>query len=376
MESGGKDNSQEEAKDFQVKETTTVIRGKDNEGRSTVNQYTIVRALGEGSYGKVKLCMTSEGDQEEYFGLKIFKKNLLRRKREYISNPEGGMKIKTAWEDVLREIAIMKKLHHTNIIKLFEVIDDQEYDKLYMVMEFASKGQILEWNEDDLVFYIEEHEDDDYGEERIRRMLCDIFKGLGYLHKNGIIHRDIKPQNLLMDDHGNVRIADFGVAQLFETDDDSMSKTEGTYHFLPPECCSAATTKFSGKAADVWAVGITMFALLFKKLPFYGENVWTIMEAIEKGELVIPNTRQISDGCRNLLSRLLEKDPDQRPTVEEVLTDPWLGIDQTETFFAVEVDADEIENAISPFVRVVKLKQIIKDWKRKTKEKVLTGGHR
>ena len=153
----------------------------------------------------------------------------------------------------MREIAIMKKLHHLNIIGLHEVIDDDEEDKLYMVIEFAENGQILDWDVDTRRFYCPMNREREYTEDEIRGLLRDALSGLDYLHTRGIIHRDIKPQNILLSAQNEVKIADFGQALMFENDD-IISKSVGTYHFFPPECCmgSVDSAGFSGRAADIW----------------------------------------------------------------------------------------------------------------------------
>jgi [calcium/calmodulin-dependent protein kinase] kinase len=105
-----------------VIETDHVVHGRDSSGHPTLNQYTVIRKLGEGAYGKVKLVQNGE----EFFAVKVFSKSTLKRRREFVKNPNGGMGVKDAMQDVMREIAIMKKLSHPNIIGLWEVIDDDE----------------------------------------------------------------------------------------------------------------------------------------------------------------------------------------------------------------------------------------------------------
>jgi len=102
------------------------------------------------------------------------------------------------------------------------------------------------------------------------------------VHSNGIIHRDIKPQNVLLDWKGTVKLADFGVSTIVDGSD-LLTKSEGTYHFMAPECIGkdGVGTGYSGKGADIWALGVTFYAITFYKMPFFSENLMELFELIE-----------------------------------------------------------------------------------------------
>lgn len=123
-----------------VIETFGVKKGTDALGNVTVNQYSMIKRLGEGAFGKVKLCKL----QNELNAVKIYNKGLLRRKREFHREDNGQITVTTALNDVAREIAMMKKFHHQNIVKLHEVIDDDQNDKIYMIMDYCGKGAIMD----------------------------------------------------------------------------------------------------------------------------------------------------------------------------------------------------------------------------------------
>ena len=136
-----------------------------------------------------------------------------------------------------QEIAILKKMDHQNIVKLQEVIDDPDNDKLYIVMELVKKGALgskTYWKCENVLL-----EDDSpvpcVPLEKLRKYARDFLNGLNYLHNFAkIVHRDIKPDNLLIDEFDNLKIADFGVASLMNDHDEIQGET-GTKSFLTPE---------------------------------------------------------------------------------------------------------------------------------------------
>lgn len=135
---------------------------------------------------------------------------------------------------------------------------------------------------------------------------------------NHIIHRDIKPQNILFDEVDHVKIADFGQSILFE-DNDRTNAAEGTYWFMAPELLdeTCKNTGVSGKACDIWSLGVTFFVFAFFEVPFYGENIFELLEKIRAEELKFPeNIREISEGLKNIIRRMLNKKVEERITLE------------------------------------------------------------
>ncbi|KIY44205.1 kinase-like protein [Fistulina hepatica ATCC 64428] len=261
----------------------------------------------------------------------------------------------TAETKIRKEIAIMKKLYHPNVVRLYEVIDDPLKTKIYMVMERLRGGEVLWTRNDRPILTVEQ----------VRRIMRDVILGIQYLHHQGIIHRDIKPGNLLYsDDRRQVKIADFGVAHFSHAlrleaagsdslqntdpillDDTELSKRAGTPPFLAPEVVyEYAEHSTNGrpaitKAIDIWALGVTLYALLFGKLPFVPDpgkdsiyNTWYKIancdwdvdsaagsDRVESGGRHPPADRtDLGPVLVRLLDHFLQKDVTKRITLDEV----------------------------------------------------------
>lgn len=216
---------------------------KEALGVRKVGEYTILERLGEGSFGKVHLCMRSD----QRFAVKIYKKSFLRRKKQYGTSVDGRMTCRTALQSLSKEIAIMKSLTHRNVVRLHDVVDSENSDKIYMstsqlVIDYCGLGEVLRWDAERRQYHsfrASERFDEFVLSMRFREMVC----GLEYcecysVHANRIVHRDIKPQNILVDEEGVVKIADFGQATIFEYSD-QLTNTVGTIQFLAPECLTS-----------------------------------------------------------------------------------------------------------------------------------------
>lgn len=161
---------------------------------------------------------------------------------------------------------------------------------------------------------------DHFSEDEIRSILYDVIEGLQYLHNQGVMHRDIKPGNLLMTHEGRVKIGDFGVACKVESkENDTLTNTEGTYHFMPPECWNYETREFSGVKADNWALGVTLYAMTYNKMPFWADNELELGNVIMKDEIDFSHDREVSLELKQLIKKLLNKNPNERADLGELL---------------------------------------------------------
>ena len=320
-----------EEESWDVAETPSLKSGRDVFGHKHVNQYVLVKDLGRGSYGVVKLALnTSNGC---LYALKMIKLNALRQNVSLVRTEGGGAERR--YEDVdkvQREVALMKKLRHPNLVNLFEVIDDPGAGMLIMVAEFVEGGTVI-GGQGPLP-----------GEARRRRMMRDLVTGLDFLHHNKVLHRDIKPDNLLctLGEDSHLKIADFGVStfaddigaggggeggeEVAEWDRIATGLT-GTPAYMAPECVGDGET-FSGVAADVWACGATLYHLTYGRPPFQGVNAAAVYKATASEAIECPATTgegvPVEAGLVDLLSHMLDKDPATRFGLKAVAKHPWL----------------------------------------------------
>ena len=173
-------------------ETKDVIVEYDSEGRKIINNYLFMSTIGKGSYAKVKLCVNIENGKK--YAVKIINQSLLKKKKKgYGRGLDGYMTITYMLDDALNEIEILKRLNehggHKNVVRLFEILHDEEKEKIYLVMEYCSKGSIMDYNERTGVFsinkaYIKEEEKGHYMEEVLKGFLKDLAEGLEFSKKD------------------------------------------------------------------------------------------------------------------------------------------------------------------------------------------------
>ncbi|KAM9384797.1 calcium/calmodulin-dependent protein kinase kinase 1 isoform 2-T3 [Pholidichthys leucotaenia] len=321
----------------------------DSQDCIQLNQYKLKSEIGKGSYGVVKLAYNE--DDEKHYAMKVVSKKKLMKQCGFPRRPpprgpkatRGEQpKILGPLERVYQEIAILKKLDHVNIVKLVEVLDDPSEDNLHMVFELMHKGPVMEVPTDNPL-----------SEEQARLYFRDVILGIEYLHYQKIVHRDIKPSNLLLGDDGHVKIADFGVSNQFEGNDALLSSTAGTPAFMAPETLSDKHKSFSGKALDVWAMGVTLYCFVFGKCPFIDEYILALHNKIRTNPVEFPEIPKTSEELQTLILQMLDKNPDTRITIPELKIAQWVtqgGNDplplEEEHCSAVEVTEEDIQNSV------------------------------
>ncbi|XP_061637182.1 calcium/calmodulin-dependent protein kinase kinase 1b isoform X2 [Phyllopteryx taeniolatus] len=351
----------------------------DSEDFVQLNQYKLKKEIGKGSYGVVKLAYNE--DSEQYYAMKVVSKKKLMKQFGFLRRvaphqQEAFPKASMPLQMIYREIAILKKLHHHNVVKLVEVLDDPDEDGLHMAFELMTKGCFMlhfdiltesygvslsgyDLDSYRFIFFpcrpvMEVPTDEPLTEEEARFYFRDLVLGIEYLHYNKIIHRDIKPSNLLLGDDGHVKIADFGVSNEFEGADALLSSTAGTPAFMAPETMEEHEQEFTGKALDVWAMGVTLYCFVYGKCPFYDEYIVSLYNKIKNKPVEFAQTPQISEELKHLLVNMLDKNPQSRISVPKIKLHPWVTESSARPLpleedhcTAVDVTDEEVQNSVT-----------------------------
>ncbi|KAF9260111.1 kinase-like protein [Marasmius fiardii PR-910] len=356
------------------------------DGKKMVNQFVMDTRIGKGQHGIVWKCH-DHLNPDKVFAMKIVKRDnpKAKRERQYKQLRQQNLPprtdhvpvvdgIRTAEQEIRKEIAIMKKCRHPHVVRLHEVIDDRKNDQIFMVIEYLGGGEIN---------YTNGNHEPILTVEQTRRIMRDALLGLEYLHHQGIIHRDIKPANLIWTTrHDRVKIVDFGTAHFSyaqrlssartegvgdsssaEEDpillnDADLAKRAGSPAFLAPEIVWEYSKNSTGprpsvtKAIDIWALGVTLYCFLFGKTPFrppgqHSLSEWTGYDYVCNHDWRAPATMgydKVRTGGRHpnedetdrgelgpvvihLLDHFLKKDVEERITIEEVKANRWFLLD-------------------------------------------------
>ncbi|XP_072260915.1 serine/threonine-protein kinase STK11 [Pyxicephalus adspersus] len=279
-------------------DSTEVIYQPRRKRAKLVGKYLMGDLLGEGSYGKVKEMLDSDTLCRR--AVKILKKKKLRR----IPNGEANVK---------KEIQLLRRLRHRNVIQLVDVLYNEEKQKMYMVMEYCVCGmqEMLDSVQEKKFPIFQAH-----------GYFCQLVDGLEYLHSQGIVHKDIKPGNLLLTTDGTLKISDLGVAEALHpfAEGDTCKTSQGSPAFQPPEIANGLDT-FSGFKVDIWSAGVTLYNITTGLYPFEGDNIYKLFENIGKGDYSIPE--ECGPLLSDLLRGMLEYDPTKRFSIQQIRRHNW-----------------------------------------------------
>lgn len=262
---------------------------------SSYPEYAIYKTIGRGGFGEVYLAATPNGET-------------LALKKLVKANPKFDR------TNLEREIIAGERLQHTNIIH--HMTHFETMDSFFMVMEYFEGLDLLE--------FMRARKFNPLPEKNAKKLFMQLVSALWYCHQQGVAHRDVKLQNILVNRKGEIKLLDFGLCHfsaqqpgIFREKDCSVIL--GSLGYLAPEIASGKP--YSGFAADVWSAGVVLYALLFGRLPFSDEQYPFLVNGQQ-----LPLSwegREISFECRNLLQSLLTVNPDTRVDFDHVLNHPW-----------------------------------------------------
>ncbi|KAJ1569793.1 hypothetical protein HK096_001445 [Nowakowskiella sp. JEL0078] len=321
--------------DLRHRDVVALVQGRTMLSSQFTERYKIEELLGEGAFGFVFAARRLIDNVE--IAVKFMIKNKVPR-HVWVEDESGR---------VPSEISILRTLNHPNIIKYIEhIMPDNEESGQYIILITELHG--TEWDvvnnkalnpcrnvglrtsprskppimKDgikkrapcDLFECIDAH--DRIPDNTARFIFAQIALAVYYLNKKGFVHRDLKDENIVVDENYIVKIIDFGsAASIPQFEEKYFNYFNGTMHYASPEICNGEV--YQGPEAEVWTLGILLFTIMFAENPFQDR------EEIIRGEYSCP--RKINEDCENLINKMLEWDPDDRITIEEVIAHPWIA---------------------------------------------------
>ena len=251
-----------------------------------LNNYLLAAKLGEGSHAKVHLAIDTKTDKK--YAAKAIR---------------FGGRLGSSPAQLEREIRIMRRLSHPNIVTLHEVLLRTDTTTAYLIMEYADfgtlSGRVLT-------------------EPQIASVLKQVISGLQYLHGQGIVHQDLKPSNIMLFSGGIVKIGDFGIGHSFQ----SADAVVGSPAYQAPEFFDEGEGDLDPVKEDIWSLGVTLYETAFGRLPFVGETAYEIATNVKHTKLEFDEGA--SDEFRDLLEHVLCVDPEQRYSLDEILNHKFM----------------------------------------------------
>lgn len=264
------------------------------EGRSILHgRYELGRVLGQGTFAKVYVARNLRTDKK--VAMKVVDK-------------EKVIKVGMT-EQVKREISVMKMVSHPNIVELHEVMATKS--KIYFAMELVRGGEL----------FSKIAQSGRLREDAARSYFRQLISAVDFCHSRGVYHRDLKPENLLLDDAGNLKVADFGLSAFADhvRADGLLHTTCGTPAYVAPEVIGKKG--YDGAKADLWSCGVILYVLLAGSLPFQDDNIITMYRKMHRGDFRCPPW--FSTDARRLVTKLLDPNPSTRIIVANLIETPW-----------------------------------------------------
>ncbi|KAL7326139.1 Serine/threonine-protein kinase [Mucor circinelloides] len=284
-----------------------------------IGNYVIHRkTLGSGSMGTVKLAECLSDKDHQQYAVKIMPKvnlnSVAATSESKSKDPKDTPRERE--QRTIREMAIMHLLRHPNICQLKEWV--VQGDHYYMFLEYIEGGQLLD--------YIISH--GKLREKLARKFARQIVSALDYCHRNSIVHRDLKIENILITNNEEIKIIDFGLSNIYSPSR-LLNTFCGSLYFAAPELLQARN--YTGPEVDVWSFGVVLYVLVCGRVPFDDTSLPALHQKIKTGHVEYPD--HLSKDCVDLLSKILVVDPAKRETLSFVIHHPWINKGYDEPIF-------------------------------------------
>ncbi|MCX6986324.1 MAG: protein kinase [Lentisphaerae bacterium] len=271
--------------DKALAENKLKIKPDDSSSESEFMGYKIIKTLGIGNVGTVML-VEKNGN---YFAVKILRKD---------TTPESYA---IRMQRFAREAEILRRIDHPNIVKIFDYNFDDRKGLPYLIMEHVNGRQLSQ--------HIKQNNLDFDLKISIIKQTADA---LDYVHRQGIIHRDIKPENILITEDGTVKITDFGIGKIIDSELTIAGDVMGSPAYMSPESFDSART--IDYRTDIFSLGVICYELFTGVRPFEGDTLYKLIDAIreKKPEEPIKINPRIDSWLQDVMAKMLDKNPDKR----------------------------------------------------------------
>jgi len=271
-----------------------------------------------GNYVMINEKISSGSFSTIYQGIHNLTKNIVAIKK--INNNRKLQKY------IDNEIKIMSNLKNTNIVELYKSASKDNY--IYLILEYCEKGDLSSYLKKNILT-----------EKDTNTIFVQIVNGIEYLHNNEILHRDIKPHNILIDRNNNIKICDFGFACYYSKIDNSLC---GSPFYMAPEMLRREIYDIK---IDIWSLGILLYQLLTNQIPYMSKTIKELVVEQDTIDIVVSSVFDISIECINLLNGLLQLQPKLRYNYQDLFNDKWIvGTSQPIEIPKRNVDTEPIFN--------------------------------
>uniref|UniRef100_A0A7S1QEX9 Serine/threonine-protein kinase PLK n=1 Tax=Neobodo designis TaxID=312471 RepID=A0A7S1QEX9_NEODS len=290
------------------------LEERDKTGRR-VATYRVGRLLGRGGFAK---CYEVTDEAGAVWAVKVIDKASLQKNKMYA-------KMQT-------EISIHRRMKHKNIIDFRRTFSDDW--NVYIILEKCDNQTLMEVSKTRRRFSVAE----------TQWIMQQSVSALEYMHRNNVIHRDLKLGNMMMDRDMNVKIGDFGLAAELHFDGERKRTICGTPNYIAPEILQNAAGGHSYEV-DVWSLGVILYTLIVGEPPFQTADVKTTYSRIKQCRYSFPAHIEIPDSARFLIQRMLQSDPAKRPSLAAVRDDAFLRIPTPPTSAPLSLFSDSQRRA-------------------------------